>query len=333
MLIADRSAKSLRMLAAPLRIYRGHSSGHGAPTGRNAVLTDYLTGPADEMGIEDDDEEYESMMGSSAADAEGARIDSQIHDAFSGQNRWFPRRYPTSSSDAVNSAGIEEIREPPSPPLLHSPPMPNRSGSWALPTGSTLFRQPSIRRPTRSRIVDFNDFTSRRRSTIRQTLSASDTLGSRSEHSAEDPRRPISPFQPQLARRFFGISRNRRHESAGANSWSETLNLGPTEELASSFAVDPVSRPWFSIPTPSSSSSSQSDVEYADERVPGAPRLRRGGVRAPESMLSRNASPNLTEQDVIGTNSLVHLPVSPISENNPDDNVIAPANELAVTGS
>jgi hypothetical protein len=219
--------------------------------------------------------------------------------------------------------------------------------------GNPVFRQPSIRRPVRSRMVDFNDFTTRRRSAIRQ-YSAHELLGSRSEVSSDDPGRSLSPWEPplqdeppppvrppQLARRFFGPSRNRRHESSGNFPWNESVterpNTEPSDDFPPYLSTDPsTSRPWISvrtppwvsIPTPSSSSSSQSEVENVEEREQRAPRLRRGGLRAPESMLSRHASPNSAEQDAADTGPeiIIPLPASPVSENGHDDSTITPAN-------
>ena len=339
-LIADRSAKSLRLLAAPLRIYHVPSGGHGAQTRRSVNLTRYLTAPPDEMDVEEDDDEFDSMLGSAASAAEGARINADVYDFGSHAQRWplpSSRRLQTAPSTVVTSAGSEETRDPPTPPL-HSPPIPSRSGPWP---SSSLFRQPSIRRPVRSRMVDFNEFTSRRRSTIRQL--------SRSESSSDDPRRPISPWDPppqdepsasipapQMARRFFGLSRNRRHESNGSALWSESFVENPDspDEPSPYFPPDvSISRAWFPMPTPSSSSSSQSEVEGVEEREQRAPRLRRGGLRAPEAMLSRHASP---EQDstvtTIHAPTVIRMPASPVSENGHDDGANVAASDRPDAG-
>jgi hypothetical protein len=89
--------------------------------------------------------------------------------------------------------------------------------------------------------------------------------------------------------------------------------------------------PWFSLPTPVASSSSSSqpdapDAETSDQHVQPhvALRLRRGGVRAPESMLSRHASPSVGENDV--TPPTV-VRVSPVldSEDGPAEEVAYPS--------
>jgi hypothetical protein len=315
------------MLATPLRIYRGRSGGHSAPARRTVNLTDYLTTPPDEMDMEEDDDEFESVLGSVASATEGARVNSEVYDTFGGQShRWsHPAPVRRPQGNAVTSAGSEEARDPPTPPL-HSPPIPSRSGPWTLPP-SSLSRQPSIRRPVRSRMVDFNDFTSRRRSTIRQ----SSAHESRPDASAEEAGRSWSPWDPppqdeasvptrapQLARRFFGLSRSRRHEPSGSLPWNENAPETTFESFWGAADPNAYHQPWFSIPTPSSSSSSQSEVENAEERTQGTPRLRRGGVRAPESMLSRHASPNPAGQEA-NSPDLLRLPASPVSENDDAD--------------
>ncbi|KAI0291766.1 hypothetical protein BC826DRAFT_1186829 [Russula brevipes] len=56
-LISDRTAKSLRTLAAPRRVYRGHTRRHGSVAARRPVnLADYLSVPHEEMDLDDDND-------------------------------------------------------------------------------------------------------------------------------------------------------------------------------------------------------------------------------------------------------------------------------------
>ena len=77
-LISDRTAKGLRTLAAPQRIYRDRS-GRGVAARRPLYLTDYLA--PDEMDLDDDNDSLESMADPSGA-VEGARMNSELYDTY-----------------------------------------------------------------------------------------------------------------------------------------------------------------------------------------------------------------------------------------------------------
>jgi len=297
-LIADSSAKSLRMHATPLRVYRERPGGRTLAR-RSNTMSDYLTAPPGEMGLDEDEDEFESMLGDAASTTEGARASSENYAHSGNSQRWarppnVMRRSHPSYSAAAAPGSDDSIHDFLS--RSHSPPVPSRSGPWTLPTsatisGSSLFRQPSIRRPVRSRTVDFNEFTSHRRSTIRQGAAQdppprSEVVDNRSTAGIISPReRSRSPTQdepsssvraPQLARRFFPFSRNRRHETAW--STADTRSVESPDELSSFMVVEPREfEPWFSLPTPipSSSSSSQPDAletEINDQHVQPAVR-------------------------------------------------------------
>ncbi|KAG6813442.1 hypothetical protein H0H92_011139 [Tricholoma furcatifolium] len=273
--IADRSFKSLRQLLARHRVYREHSMGqsiHSIPRRRSATLTDYLSAPPLEMDMEEDEDIFERILDHNTS-IEGARINSDLYDAYGGVS----------------------IIPSPSPPAEIPPPQRItqahfRSGPWSMVSSgpSTLTRQPSIRRAPRSRTVDFNEFTHRRRSSTRENA------GSRGEPS--EPQEPLR--HPQAARRFFPFFRTRRLDP---DLWGPD---SPVEESAgfavaeSSNASEPSATPWFSLTPPvarefARTDEGLADAEVSDERTHAgaAPRLRRGGVRAPESILSRHASP------------------------------------------
>lgn len=283
-LIADRSAKSLRLLATPLRVYRDRSIGRYHRPRRSATLADYLSAPPPpEMDTEEDEDFFDSML-ENGTTMEGARINSDLYDAYAG-------------SGSRDFRSPSPLPEDPSTALL-------RSGPWTVPSSlppsasTTLSRQPSLRRPVRSRIVDFNDFTLRRRSTTR------DDQISRGETA--DPERPVPregswARNPQATRRFFPFVHSRRHDSPDIYPWTMEAS-GPSNPDIHDDQDLRYSPSWFNLPPPShleavAIEGALVDPTVSDERAHSAtsrgmlPRLRRGGLRAPESILSRHASP------------------------------------------
>lgn len=77
-LISDRTAKGLRTLAAPQRVYRDRT-GRGVTARRPLYLTDYL--PPEEMDLDDDNDSLESVVDPSGT-VEGARMNSDLYDAY-----------------------------------------------------------------------------------------------------------------------------------------------------------------------------------------------------------------------------------------------------------
>ena len=248
------------------------------------------------MDLEEDEDIFERMLDNGTS-IEGVRINSDLYEAY-GNNGF-------SSSSAIPSES-SVVEEPLPTTSMHSP--NNRSGPWSIPptaislTSSSLTRQPSIRRPVRSRTVDFNDFTHRRRSSNR------DAVSSRAD-SSEPTEAREGPWNrtSQSTRRFFPFSRTRGHETTDGsyNPWSDATDSPSTEAVIHDSRIHYIPEPsvsggtWFTItpppqvsPLPLPPSQDVRDVETSDERIHIAiPRLRRGGLRAPESMLSRHASP------------------------------------------
>jgi hypothetical protein len=60
-LISDRTAKGLRTLTAPQRVYRDRT-GRGVAARRPLNLTHYLSVPPEEMDLDDDSNSLESMI-------------------------------------------------------------------------------------------------------------------------------------------------------------------------------------------------------------------------------------------------------------------------------
>ncbi|KAI0284863.1 hypothetical protein BC826DRAFT_1179175 [Russula brevipes] len=290
-LISDRTAKGLRTLAAPQRVYRDRT-GRGVAARRPLNLTDYLSVPPEDIDLDDDNDNdsLESMINPSGA-IEGARMNSDIYDAYSNPG-------PPSTEPHISPA---------TPHRRHMLPSATRREDWVLlrdtspdgwappsptaaPSAPPLTRQPSIRRlPTRSRTVDFTNFTSRRRSSGREGNYA----GPSAEPDADDSAAPVttsSRLSPNTTsvppRRFFP---SRRPE----------LPWSPAPESATP-STDAGSGIGTGLGTPAVQSSRSSPAPHADARSqrtflslpppPPAdlrsPRLRGtacGGVHPPES--------------------------------------------------
>ncbi|KAF9006657.1 hypothetical protein BDQ17DRAFT_300281 [Cyathus striatus] len=261
-LIADRTAKSLRLLATPLRIYREPPSTRNISSRRSSNFSsDYLNIPPNEMELEEDNDEF----GTSA-----------VYDAPGASWAVAPR--------ILSSSPSPPLPEPPGS-ATRIPASSSRSGPWSMDPSeagaamNTSVRHPGIRRPVRTRNVDFNEFTHRRRSAIRDTHNAAE--------SVTEPRENNWVRTAQPTRRFFPFTRTRRHESINNTGWDyvEAQSLNTTEStplLPSDGESSDVVRAH-ALSLPSTSTASQTNEDRS------GPRLRRGGLRAPESMLSRRA--------------------------------------------
>lgn len=276
-LIADRTAKSLRLLATPLRIYRDRAS-RNFPERRTVNLSEYLSAPP--YGIEDDDDD----LGLDSY-ADGARLNQDLYEAYG----FWPSRRVFSSSPSPPAEESATGMRPPSAVSRHGP--------WSSSTsGSSLRRQPSMRLSSRSRTVDFNDFTSRRRTSIREAFSA---RPDGNEGSAELRERDVGRGPRPSTRRFFLFGRNRPHELAGSGGSQDGeahSGDGSGEGFTYIFEPSVPGAAWFPLTTPARSASpdhqepGRRSTETSDERVHQGqvvPRLRRGTIRAPESMFSR----------------------------------------------
>ncbi|KAF8076733.1 hypothetical protein FPV67DRAFT_430010 [Lyophyllum atratum] len=281
-LIADRSAKSLRLLATPLRVYRDRTMGRYHHSRRSANLSDYLSAPPLEMDMEEDEDIFERMLDSGTT-VEGARINSDLYEAY-GTNGGHSSRAVSSPSPPIEDAPLPVFTQPP-----HS-----RSGPWSMSSGvptTFLSRQAPNRRPFRSRTVDFNEFTHHRRSSTREGQSAR-AEPTESLEVREGPWNRSS----QSTRRFFPFIRTRRYEHT--DPWSSDIPSSHEVDEGPAYTSEPSNAPWFNLTPPIHRESSTMEEALADaelSEVRGhaapAPRLRRGGLRAPESILSRHASP------------------------------------------
>lgn len=194
------------------------------------------------------------------------------------------------------------------------------------PSAPPLTRQPSIRRlPARSRTVDFTDFTSRRRSSVREGYNnvipgpepeADDSAASTTTTTTLSSRlSPNTTWVPP--RRFFPTRRPElpwSPESTGTSTGS-----GPGIGMGTGAAATPSSR---SSPAPSTATATTTTTTQAEGRSPRTflswlpssallslpppppadsrgsrtiPRLRRGGVRPPEALLGHDVALLRTE--------------------------------------
>ncbi|KAF8204662.1 hypothetical protein BJ912DRAFT_938994 [Pholiota molesta] len=249
-LIAERTIRSLRMLASNTRSFPGRL---GRPQARR--LPEYFTASPNELDVDEDEDEYEVAM-ENPTTIEGARINSDLYEAFAPAG-WGP----ATTRRATESPPVSD--EWPLPPLLRSPSSTNRPWTTthaATSTSSTpnLARQPSIRRQ-RSRMVDFHEYAHRRRSNVRDSLN-----GSRSD-AAETVTEPRDGSSAATVR-------PRRPASMVNPTWSE---LSDTQSPDSD---EPPSAQYYIEPAGSGKSATRTSI---------AP----GGIRAPVSVLSRHASP------------------------------------------
>ncbi|KAH9942571.1 hypothetical protein B0H21DRAFT_750978 [Amylocystis lapponica] len=328
-LISERTAKSLRMQAAPLHVYSSPRTRSSRSGGRRGLaLAGYLGSQAEQA--QQSEEEDDGSVTSSGAPYEGFRINSELHDAY------LPFPYDAGrhihSADTAMATGSPEYLDArpfftPSPPPLPPQRLPSvtRSSTWTVqtvqPSSSvpTSTRQNIIRRPIRSRTVDFNEFTHRRRSTIRQNGHSEEQEGVSSENSRDGMWRfrmrdtspvldepststlPPPGVQP-VTRRFFPLSpwsqSHRRQEVGGAFPWNPEMRKPPSSAPSGGQSS---SQLWYSLtaaaPTaPDSAAPSPPHITSTpDNHDESRPRLRRGGIRPPESLLSRYASPHSDE--------------------------------------
>lgn len=275
-MISENTAKSLRMYGARTRTYRDRPS-TSFGLGRTTII-DYPGLTADIDQLEDEDDAAESSetyhLGSIPA----------LNDAYRRESLFYAETEPLLSPPAEEDNVIERVTSP--LPLPSAPPR-----TWAPST--LLNRQSSIRRAAgRSRTLDFNEFTTRRRTAARaNTLTA-----------AGDALRPEEPNDGTW--RFQGRF-PASNSSAGPSNRAQFLPMAAlvdpqyrpqlesedtsgTGEQRSLFSHSSYPHHYPSPPPLPSTSSSQSSASS----VP--PRLRRGGVRAPEALLQHSTQTQST---------------------------------------
>ncbi|KAI0722707.1 hypothetical protein C8Q76DRAFT_793718 [Earliella scabrosa] len=311
-LISERTAKSLRMQAAPLHVYRGSHGSHG-PRERNRRVpiparrrsSSFYSNFNDMLSDSDGEAEYGTVLGSSSQ-LEGARLNTDLYDAYFPSTLDLPGTLsrtdrpssPPQPPETASSGTWFSISPPPRAPST----MYNTSGpAWTGlgGPGSSLSRTSTIRRSSRPRTLDMSDFasfTSRRRSAIRNS-SARDE-GSREGSSTDTAGRSAEPsVSPADASSSGPYDLSAWISRAGASSGNAPSGGSTYEDSATSTSSHPSSsQMWFSMTSGASSPfahpslaalprrSSTTDLND-DRRQAIAPRLRRGGLRPPESLL------------------------------------------------
>jgi len=230
-------------------------------------------------------------MQDNATGMEGARVNSDLYDAFI-TNPWPPSN--ARRATASPSSAFEEW--PPLPQPLRSPNLTSRPWptSSALPTlahTSAHSQQASLRRAARSRMVDFNDFTHRRRSSnrdaIRELSREPPGTHPNTVESVTEPRDgPTVNRNRSHGRRFLPFSRTRQHETMRSEV-SDSLSAGVSDETGGHM-IEPIMPTFFDAPATSDSYSRTSPD--AEDILIRAPRLRRRNMHAPEPH-SHQASP------------------------------------------
>lgn len=261
--VAHQTTRNLRQIVAATQ--QVGSSRAGRRHNRLFGLSDFLTSDPDNSSSGDEHVQFDS--------AEGARVNSELFDAYStgSSNIPFPFLRRSSPDPLMNQRGSSSHDSTPVIPTSSSP---------RTLTGASLSRQSSIRRPRRSRtVVDFNEHTSRRRNSYRDTLL-------RLEQEASSPTSDVNADMMRIPRRrFFPTS----HQEEGLESEESRLSaiLGITPSL-----LGPLSR--------------HREIETDEER---ATRLIRLGVfptptpgsgsrsRSQSGIIIRSSSPSLPVTD------------------------------------
>ncbi|GJE84060.1 hypothetical protein PsYK624_001350 [Phanerochaete sordida] len=292
-LVSETTAQTLRQQASPPRIFRARSR-----LASRRYPADFILHPEHDHSGDDDDETAEMLDHTDAS-----RSGPALWDAYHNSLRPPVPRLP------LDRAQLPTLRETVTSPRPLSPPTPILdAASSSIPAfyltspapSTSLTRSRTIRRPHRSastRSTDFNDFTSRRRSIVRANAESSESV------SAEDSTDGTWRFSTRTASiGHDGPSTSQERRIPTLAAWSDPhlrLEGDPypphpphiadddvdlVEPSGSGSAHQSSSRLWHSLTGRASPAS--------DRPTAPIPRLRRGGLRAPESMLSRITSPS-----------------------------------------
>lgn len=288
-LIAPRTAERLLSLANRRQIYRGERSGNRNHTGRRTFnLAGFMDAASSEMEMDEDENDFASFLDASTNAAEGARFNTDLFDAY-GPHSWSPF---TRRSGATPSPPIDDdapVWRPLNPTA--------RSSAWAAVSNSnngsstSLTRHPSIRRPTRSRMVDFHDWTSRRRSAVRDAIGtqveaseSNSSLQTQSGAGAESSQ-TVRRFYPTLGRRperRLDSLEDRSDDAAIYRLGLSSLNRYPSP------AQDATQVGLSTSEAQTVSEGNGGAVAGGEVAERPLPRLRRGGVRPPEELWSQH---------------------------------------------
>lgn len=307
------------MQAAPLHVYRGSHGTLRDRARRSVPIPPPRAYSAfhDIMSDSDGDDEYGTILGT-AGQLEGARLNNDLYDAYLPSTLDLPgslsrasERLPTppQPAESVASGAWRTASPPPRSPSTVYTSGPAWTGLGG--PGASLSRSSIVRRPPR-RTVDSSEFanwTSRRRSAIRNSAtrddgshegSSTDTAGRSAELSATPGSRGSHDTWTNRRNHvisFLGSSFGESGPSSSSNPsssqmWHSMTSASSTPLSSTSLAVLP-------------RRSSTTDIND-DRRQAIAPRLRRGGLRPPESLSLHG----------LRSSSSQELPGSPVSDHN-----------------
>lgn len=275
--------------------------------------------PNDFEMMDEEDDEFEVDV---ATRIEGTRLPSELHDAYAGGvGVPSPWAIPSSSRRVFSTSPSPSDEWYPTPSLTNARPWVTHNSSSTSGPNTLLNRQGSIRRAGRTR-VDFNESSQRRRWHPRE---ASAVVSPRPEapENVTEPREGLVWSRPLTShgRRFFPSPLPRRHDTSSSTTGG--LNLPTWTEPADRLSSDTEdsydrvgAHPWSEPPTinhpPSPDSENVGHRYGTDARIYRIPRLRRGGVLAPESMFSRHASPVVNAESIAVSTSTAAVASTPV---------------------
>ncbi|KAF9266329.1 hypothetical protein L218DRAFT_107140 [Marasmius fiardii PR-910] len=214
--VAQQTTRNLRQIvAAAQQVGSGRASRRH---NRLFGLNDFLTFDPDNSSSGDEIAQFDST-------AEGARVNSELFDVYNHagtSNIPFPFLRRSSPDLLTNQRGDSSSHE--SAPVIPTSPSPRTI---------TLSRQSSIRRPRRSRAsADFNEYTSRRRSSYRDSLLRLEQGGSSSTSDT-------TPDLIQIpTRRFFPPSHRDEELESEDSRLSALFGFSPSFHAPSSRHLD-----------------------------------------------------------------------------------------------
>ncbi|OJT05388.1 hypothetical protein TRAPUB_3829 [Trametes pubescens] len=344
--ISERTAKALNMQAAS-RIYNTAHGSHRSRTARRSfpVLPPRYSSFHDVLSESDGDEDYGTTL-INPGPFEGARINTDLYDAYFPSTVDLPstlsRRTtsdvesppplpPISSMDPSNTIRRRSSARTRSPPTARSILYSGLGGA----SSSSLTRQPTIRRPYHSRTMDFNEFTARRRSAIRDSAAEEDgpridstetaarptLFGARTSSLADEPSTHGIRSWSSARRRSMPTELGR---TSGGNAETTSATTSDWPSASSSTRGPSSSQLWYSLTSPlvpppvtvGAPGPSPADSDGERPQVV-APRLRRGGLRPPEMVLVHHHDPTHPDGFHVPPPPSSAVPVSVGSESPP----------------
>ena len=293
-LITSRTSDSLHTLAVSNGIYRSGSQLYNRLRNRSSRTGDSIMNHEFYEPESPDEEDFDDMeVGTDFGVVEGARIDSALYDLYgrspatSHPNPPRPFLHWSSSRTAnrhPSTTGSQHIHLPHPHSNLFRVNSRTQSSSRDN-NASSLARQSSIRRPARSRMNDFHDFSARRRSTHRN----SGEPGSPPSAFAETRRsptveRPVIPPPPEADQSASPLPR--ADTFVVMTPPPPAPQLSPSPSLVTNVPMTIWTEPYY-VDGPSE----PGYIHYPPERPThplgtNIPRLRHGGLRPPELMLA-----------------------------------------------